>query len=523
MLMRFRRVRALLLGLAAASLGAGCLPAAQPMRYAPARADAPFQPDAADITRPGPRVQTLLPPEIRDGESGITLGELLGTALEMSPTTRAAWERARSRAAQWGEARAAWYPEISGTIVGGRQSGQISIGDSGAGGSSVDTPPAWVADFSGSLTVLLFDFGGRSGTDEAARQALLSANWTHDQALEDLVLSVAQAYYEHVGALAQFEAAEASLEDAIRSLKAAEKRKLSGVATIADVLQARATEAQRILDLEQARGAVQTTRGQLATEVGWDADTEFRVATTGLDVPPEFVAANVEELIDRAREQRPSLAATRADVLQREADLDVAFSAALPTMGARALADRYAIHRATPSNFTSYSMGLGISVPIFQGFENLNALRAAEADLAAQQADLAVAEQGLINEVYGAYWDFRTATRSLEASIVYEQASEQNYRVSLGRYRNGAGDILELLNAQSVLADARSQLVGARTTLLTSYATMLNAIGEDLPVTPVPIREAVDPGATADPGAAAAPGTPPATTATAAQPTGEEN
>ncbi|MEO2166711.1 MAG: TolC family protein, partial [bacterium] len=411
----------------------------------------------------------------------------------VSPVTQAAWPRARAAAARWGQSRAAYYPALVGTLVGGRQSGQISIGDSAAGGSSVETPPAWVADFSGSLTVRLLDFGGRAGLAEAARQTLLSANWMHDQSLQDLFHDVATAYYEHLGALAQFAASEANLKDAVKSLAAAEKRRASGVATIADVLQARAVEARQLLAVQEARGAVATTRGDLATRVGWDADTQFRVAGEKWEIPPELAAASVEDLIEIARRQRPSLAATRAEVLARQADMDVAFSAALPTMGARALADRYAILHATPSNSTSYSMGLGISLPIFEGFANLNAIRAAEATFEAQKADLQVAEQGLVNEVFTAYWDFLTATRSLEASLLLLTASEQNHRVSLGRYRTGAGDILELLNAQSLLADSRAQLVGARTNLFITYASMLNAIGEDLPIVPTEIRSELDP------------------------------
>ena len=489
---RSKRISGKLAFLAGATfVVAGCLPAANPLPYAPARASAPFQPDPGDDPAPGPRVRTLLPPKIVDGEEGITLAELLGTALEMSPQTRAAWERARAAAAEWGSTRAAYYPAISGSVVGARQSGQVSSGNSDAGGSTIFSEPTWVADFSGDLTMLLLDFGGRSATAEAARQALLSANWTHDQALQDVILGVAEAYYKHVGALAQLASSEASLADAEKSLSASEKRQKSGVATIADVLQSRATEANQVLAVQQARGDVAITRGNLATTVGWDADTNFRVATTGLDVPAELVNRNVEELIEIARIKRPSLAATRAEVLQQQADIQVAWSAALPSFGARALVDRYALHGHTPE--TSYAMGVGFSVPVFEGFANLNAIRSAEASLAATKADLQIAEQGIVNTVFAAYWDFRTATLSLEASTTLLDASQQNYRVSLGRYRTGAGDILELLNAQSLLANSRSQLVQAQTDLLTSYASMLNAIGEDLPVVPTPIRSAIDP------------------------------
>ena len=67
-------------GIFFALVSAGCLPAANPLPFAPAKASAPFTPDTADAPAPGPRVPTLLPPKITDGEEGITLPELLDLA-----------------------------------------------------------------------------------------------------------------------------------------------------------------------------------------------------------------------------------------------------------------------------------------------------------------------------------------------------------------------------------------------------------------------------------------------------------
>ena len=106
------------------------------------------------------------------------------------------------------------------------------------------------------LGYLLLDFGGRDASVEAARQALFAANWNQNQAIQDVLLNVAQAYYAYVGAKAQVGAAEATLRDAETSLRSADARLRYGAGTIADVYQARADAAQATLVLVGARGAV---------------------------------------------------------------------------------------------------------------------------------------------------------------------------------------------------------------------------------------------------------------------------
>ncbi len=76
---------------------------------------------------------------------------------------------------------------------------------------------------------------------------------------------------------------------------------------------------------------------------------------------------------------------------------------------------------------------------------------------------------------------FRTAVQSLEAADVLLQSSLESYDASLARYRSGVGDIIELLNAQTTLAEGRAEQVQATTDIFTSYANLINAMGTDIP------------------------------------------
>jgi outer membrane protein TolC len=102
--------------------------------------------------------------------------------------------------------------------------------------------------------------------------------------------------------------------------------------------------------------------------------------------------------------------------------------------------------------------------------------------LEAARAALRAKEESVIADVWSAYYNVHTAAQQVETSDTLLASSEESYEVSLARYRAGAADIVELLNAQSQLASARAQRVTAQTSLFTSYAELVHAIGASLPV-----------------------------------------
>src|SRR3990172_9170879 len=278
---------------------------------------------------------------------------------------------------------------------------------------------------------------------------------------------------------------QGSLEDAEVSLQAAELQLRVGVGTIVDVYQAQASLAQVKLDLVADRGSVEISRGQLATVVGWPANTSFDVAEEPEDLPLNTISQNVEELIKLAQQKRPGLAAARAEVRQNEEELRQAESAQWPQFVASAQVSPLVAREKGMNDYTTnYFAGVQLQIPIFQGFSLTNAVRAARAELEASLSALVLQEEIVISEVWTAYYNFRTAAEQLQASDVLLASAKESFDASLTRYQSGVGDIIELLNAQSLLAEARAEQVQARTSLYTSYAELIRAIGEELPVAP---------------------------------------
>lgn len=407
--------------------------------------------------------------EITEPASTLKLGlpELVDFALRNSPATRLSWAEARVNAANWGRSRSTYWPQLDGSVVG--EAGEMPLANFG-GRSYVAVGVA--------LQYLLLDFGDRSATAESARQALIAANWNHNQAIQDLLRDVPQSYFGYLSNKAQVKAQQENLLNAQTTLRSTEERRKAGVSTIADVLQARASASQVEVDLAGAKGDVAIAKGKLATVIGWPANQPFEIQDASQSLPVNKMHKNVNELIIVAQSDRPAIAAVQAQVRQKEADLLKARAMPYPklTVGSQVQYMRF-----RHMSDTAYYGTLNLSVPIFHGFDMENAVRAARAELDAAIAELKIREDTVIKEVWDAYHNFKTVVEQLKASQAMLVSARESYNVSLARYRAGAADIVELLNAQSILASARSQVIDSRMGVYINYAELVHAVGQEIP------------------------------------------
>jgi outer membrane protein TolC len=378
------------------------------------------------------------------------------------------WANARAAAANLGVARADLFPDISGNFGVNRlqtaaTGGRVSVQQTTYGPSL-------------SLTWLLFDFGGRSGAIDAARDALFVADWTHNATLADVVRRTAQGYYAYVGARGLLEAQRLTLQQAEVNLAAAEDRRRVGVATISDVLQARTAVGQARLAMQDAEGAEASTHGALATLVGLPPTAGFNVDTTAASAPITDLSDAVDSLIKQALVERPDLEAARAEVDARRDQARSIRARMLPSFNATGSGSRTYVN-GTVGGKDSYNVGLGVSVPIFNGFGWQYAAKAANLLVEAEEARVKSLEQQVSLQVFLTYQELRTArTRVATADDLFASASEAA-DASRARYREGVGSLLELLSAEQALAGARAQRVQARVEWHTSLVQLAHDAG----------------------------------------------
>jgi len=326
------------------------------------------------------------------------------------------------------------------------------------------------------LTWLLFDFGGREAQIDQARQTLIAADYTHNQAIQNTILNVQQAYYGLLANKALLSAETATLKERQASLDAAEARHRAGVATIADVLQARTALSQARLTRETLEGNVRAFEGALATAIGLPATAKFDFGELPLDIPADRVMGDVDALIARAVAERPDLAAARSIAQRARARIREVRAQGLPSIVAGASAGQTwfgGFDRST----SPYSASVGLRLPLFTGFRNTYDIRQAETDAQIAVEDARALEQRVSLDVWTSYFGVQTATQRLTTSRDLLASAQQSVDVALNRYQAGVGSIIDLLTAEAALENARAQEVQARTDWFLSIAQLAHATG----------------------------------------------
>lgn len=444
---------------------------------------APWQPPpegrAKEIALPPP---AAIPEEYRTKGAILSLEQVIDVALRNNPVTRNAWHQARAAAAELGAKRAAYFPtlELDGSITRQKQAA--------LGGQPVFLQTTYGP--SASLTWLLLDFGGRSADIAEARDALFSADWTHNAVLQNVLLLVEQAYYQYLDAKALRDAEEASVKQAREAYNAAHERHRAGVATIADELQAKTALSQAELSLEAVEGQIQTIRGALATALGVPANIPVEVGALPENVAADRIAEKIEPLIDQAIAERPDLSAARFEALKAQAHVQSVRAQGLPSLVANGSANRTYYYHSTGGPYSNnYAGSLLLRIPIFTGFAKTYETLKAKEEAASAREQLVILQDQVILQVWTSFYNVRTASLRIHTAADLLASARQSQDVALERYRAGVGGILELLTAQSAFAGARAQEVQARADWFLALAQLAHDTGTLSPVPGAPTQE----------------------------------
>jgi outer membrane protein TolC len=440
-------------------------------QHAPPSPDHPWRSsDERKITEEGRRVRR--PAIIIERGKAYSLAELIDLAEANNPETRVAWEGARAQAAALGIARSELFPTLSAVALSGIDREEIPLGTR----FYRHTDPA--EQVSLDLNYTIIDFGARRGRINAESARVLAANFNFNDVHRRLIFQVQQAYYRLLNASAQDTAARVSLANAEAVQQAAEDRLQNGLATLPDVLEARSATAQSQYDLQAVLGAEETARGDLATALGAPAAVMIRLEPLSEVPTPESIGNTVEQVIDRALDQRPDLEAEVANVRTAEALRKEARAAYYPSLSIKANPSAQSLYiqqQTLPWGHTSDITGgaaLSLNWTVFDGGARRNRVAQAEAQIRRAQSEVNAARDTIEDEVWSAYSNLNTAFRQRQAATALLDSATQSYAAALESYNYGVRNLLDVTAAQKVLAQARSADIVARTQVLTSLADL---------------------------------------------------
>jgi outer membrane protein TolC len=404
----------------------------------------------------------------------MTLAEFADLALQNNPAASRAWNEARAAAAQVDQAQGLFMPTVTAVAEADRQ--YTSAHPSTFDDDHLKYGPSLVVSY------LILNFGGgRKAAVEQALQTVYAADFAFNRTLQDALLNVETAYYNLVSSQARIEAARANVKDATTALTAAQERKNAGTGTQLEVLQAQAGCDQARYGLANAEGLAQIAKGLLATAVGLPADTPLQVAPPTTELPDTFNVQDMRQLLDDALGRRPDIASLRAALAAKEAAVKVTGAALWPSLylnggvGYEEFVNES--DRTLQDRDWNANAGISLRWTLFDGDQTRSARRAAMALSEAARAQLRQAELAASSEVWNRFAFYETAIQKYAFSTAFLQSATASYELALDSYKAGLRSFLDLLSAESLVADARSQQITARQEAFTALAALAHATG----------------------------------------------
>lgn len=387
--------------------------------------------------------------------AALTLSVAVERALCHHPQTRQTWLAIQEQAAAVGVSKAAYLPTVNAGGNLARQRRESTL----APGLNIDSEGT---AYSGSLDLnwLLFDFGARRADLDSARQLLAAAQADHHTMVQTIFIETVHAYYDALSAQATIEASRQAQRAARESFLAAEAKYKAEVGTLADKLQAETAYAQATLDKVKAEGVFQSAMGTLAINLGLPPITPL-ILDTRLEQPSASeLPLGAEALIEEALQRHPKMASARAQVDAARANMDAVRAAGRPSVNLTGNYQNEEMRDADVMNDTSTrerNVGVQVRIPLFEGFGRHYRIQRAQTQTQIKAAEQKRTEQQVSLEVWKSYQLLHSETENITATVQLMRSAQQTFDVSLGRYKSGVGSIIELLTAQTALANATQQ------------------------------------------------------------------
>ena len=402
-------------------------------------------------------------PAFKDFSTPLALTEAVDLALCNNTQVRVAWAEIKARVAAVGIARAAYLPSLSGSASYRNDTTRFSD-------TQIPTQKITAAPVNGLFSWRLLDFGGRGAGHDAAMHGLAAALASHNALLQQTLATVVRSYFDAQVTRATWLAKSLSENIAKNTLDAAKRREAKGAGTSGDRLQATTALARATLEKNRAEGDYRKALSLLLYGIGL-SDQIHATLADDLDDPSASgqafgqargqAAQDLDEWLQEAQKRHPAIIAAREQLAAARYQVAATRSEGWPTLDFSAgyyLNGRLE-QSATETGSQESVVGVSLSFPFFNGFSHTYKVRASEAEVERQTAQLQDTEQQVLMEMVKAHADAVAALGNLDASDHLLTAADESLRAAQRRYEKGAADILEILNIQNAFFEAQQERI----------------------------------------------------------------
>jgi len=328
-----------------------------------------------------------------------------------------------------------------------------------------------------SASVDLFTAGRRGAELRRARAATEAAEASLVNQRFAVILSVKRAFFDVLRADELIRVAEASLNRAREGLEAAQHRMNAGTATRSDVLRAELEIANARQALLQAQAQRRTAAFALGRVIGVDGAVGARLTES---LEPRPLSVSDEELAMMVVRNAPSVRAAESAVRSAEAGAAAARAQYFPSLRFSSGYDWFNQDATLSGGRTSWSMRVGLSYPLFNGFAREASVERAEVEVTVARAQAEDARRAARAELERVLTGLRLAEQQIALAEEAVRVAEEDLRVQQERYRLGASTFLDQVASQVNLLQAELNRVAARYDYQIARAELEALVGREL-------------------------------------------
>ncbi len=334
--------------------------------------------------------------------------------------------------------------------------------------------PVNTLDLRAHVTVPAIDFAARERVG-VARQSVRASEATAQSIAEQSAATAAMAYLRaaRAQALVTARSADSTLADSL--LLIANEQLRAGVGVGLDVTRARSQLSGVHSQLIMARGEQARSRLDLIRAIGVPLESKFALATT-IDGPlPNDAIPTEAEAVSVAFRQRADLVAAERSLEAARQGAKAIRAERLPTISA--FADDGAIGTNTAHMLNTYTWGVQLSLPIFDGSRRsgkLSEQQAVASQLDVQRKEL---ERTVTVEVRTSLLDLGVAREQVDAARGRLALAQQEYSQAQDRFRAGVSGNADVVTAALSLNAARNQVIDAVTSYQAARVGLARAEG----------------------------------------------
>jgi len=398
-----------------------------------------------------------------EGSVTWTLADVTATALKNHPLILQSDADVAAAVARKGQEQSAWYPSV--TLSAG-YTRQRTFNEST--NQNVTTPNEFAR---GDLNWMLYDFG-RTGAsvDRADANAAVSRE-NAATTREEVAFVATVAFYNVLRAEKTLEFQRENLRQQESLYRQASAFYEAGVRAKIDVVRAEANLYDARAQLSQAENGLRVARITLLQRIGVDGPAGFRLS----GALPEFsLPGTLQDWVAEAERNRPELRALVEKERAATESLRLARAGYLPFLVGSA---GYGYGAEEVPLQQNYGLAVTLNYPLFSGFLSREQTKEALATISSTQYEFIETKRRVRLQVEVSAYSVQEAKERLSARKKQRDASGENLRLATARYEVGAGDIIEMTDAQAQMVRSETDTINTAFDFAVSHASLLRAMG----------------------------------------------